>query len=68
MTSKIFIPVSDELLYARPDLINTPLQPYQSGMACYHWLDVSLNPEDDSLPAHLIASKQFSSIDLREAA
>lgn len=45
MSHKVFIPVSDELLFDRPDLINAPLRPYKTGMACYHWLDISLNPD-----------------------
>ncbi len=47
MGHKVFIPVTDELLFDRPELISAPLQPYQSDMACYHWMDVRLNPEDD---------------------
>ena len=47
MGHKVFIPVTDELLFDRPELISAPLRPYLENMACYHWLDVSLNPEDD---------------------
>ncbi|MEE9446398.1 MAG: hypothetical protein V3V09_00430 [Arenicellales bacterium] len=48
MTQKIFIPVSDEIFFDRPELISAPLRPYTQGMPCYHWLDVELNPEDDA--------------------
>ena len=47
MGQKIFIPVTDELLFDRPDLISAPLQPFTEDMPCYHWMDVSINPQDD---------------------
>ena len=43
----MFIPVSDELVFDRPELISAPLRPYTENMACYHWMDIRLNPEDD---------------------
>jgi hypothetical protein len=48
MGYKVFIPVSDELVFDRPELISAPLQPYSENMACYHWMDIRLNPEDDN--------------------
>jgi len=47
MGNKLFIPVTDELLFDRPELISAPLRPYTEDMACYHWLEISINPEDD---------------------
>lgn len=47
MTRKVFIPVSDELVFDRPELISAPLRPYTENMACYHWMDIRLNPDDD---------------------
>lgn len=47
MGHKVFIPLSDELIFDRPELINTPLRPYNESLACYHWMDVRLNPDDD---------------------
>ena len=47
MGHKVFIPVTDELVFDRPDLISAPLRPYNENLACYHWLDVRLNPEED---------------------
>lgn len=48
MGHKVFIPVTDELLFDRPELISAPLQPYSQDLACYHWMDVRLNPLDDT--------------------
>lgn len=45
---KVFIPVSDELIFDRPELISAPLRPYAENLACYHWLDVRINPADDA--------------------
>ncbi len=47
MMRKVFIPVSDELVFDRPELISAPLRPYTENMACYHWMDIRLNPDDD---------------------
>jgi hypothetical protein len=48
MGIKVFIPVSDELIFDRPELISAPLRPYTENLACYHWLDVRISPADDS--------------------
>lgn len=47
MTQRVFIPLTDELLYDHPELISGPLVPYVTGTPCYHWLSVELNPETD---------------------
>ena len=48
--SKVFVAITDELLYEHPETIDTPLIPYASDMQCHHWLDVEINPdESDSL-------------------
>ncbi|MCP4008221.1 MAG: hypothetical protein GY726_01775 [Proteobacteria bacterium] len=48
MGHKVFIPVSDELVFDRPELISAPLRPYNEDLACYHWMDVRLNPDDNN--------------------
>ena len=45
--NQVFVPVSDELIFDNPELIEGPLVPYSSGMACHGWLSIELNPEDD---------------------
>jgi hypothetical protein len=47
MGHKVFIPRTDELIFDRPELISSPLRPYIENIACYHWLDIRLNPQDD---------------------
>ena len=47
MGHKVFIPVTDELIFDHPELISAPLRPYNENLACYHWLDVRLNPEEE---------------------
>ncbi len=38
MKHKVFIPVTDEMLYEYPELITAPLRPYQSDHPCFHWM------------------------------
>jgi len=59
---KVFIPVSDELIFDRPELISTPLRPYSENLACYHWMDVRINPEDDAGLAENFSRRQAQSI------
>jgi len=49
MGHKVFIPVSDELVFDRPELISAPLRPYSEDLACYHWMDIRLNPDDERI-------------------
>jgi len=50
MTQRVFIPLTDEMLYDYPELIPGPVVPYVAGTPCYHWLSVELNPEDSTPP------------------
>ena len=43
---KIFVAITDELLYEHPENIDTPLIPYSSNLQCHHWLDVEINPDE----------------------
>jgi len=52
MTHRVFIPLTDELLYDCPELIPGPVVPYVAGTPCYHWLSVELNPEESTPPRH----------------
>ena len=47
VTPSVFVPVTDELIFDTPELIEGPLVPYSSGMACHGWLSIELNPDDD---------------------
>ena len=47
MGKEVFVPLTDEILYEHPELINGPVLPYSAGRPCYHWLSVELNPVDD---------------------
>lgn len=47
--TQVFVAITDELLYEHPENIDSPLVPYSSGLECYHWLDVEINPEDSGL-------------------
>ena len=54
MNHKIFVPVTDELLYEHPELITAPLRPYQADQPCLHWLAVEILPDDDSPPTRAL--------------
>ncbi len=51
MGERIFIPLTDELLYDHPERITGPLMPYSAGRPCHHWLAVELNPVEAPAPA-----------------
>jgi len=38
MGQKVFIPLTDEMLYQYPELITAPLRPYQIDNPCFHWM------------------------------
>ena len=38
MGQKLFIPITDEMLYEYPELITSPLRPYQIDNPCFHWM------------------------------
>lgn len=38
MKHKVFIPITDEMLYDYPQLITAPLRPYKVDNPCYHWM------------------------------
>jgi len=46
MSQKVFIPVTDELLYERPDLITSPLLPFHVDHPCFRWLSVETEAID----------------------
>jgi hypothetical protein len=43
---KVFIPVTDEMLYEHPELITAPLRPYSVNEPCFHWLSVEIESVD----------------------
>lgn len=47
MNRRVFVPITDEILYDHPELINGPLVPYRPGTPCHHWLAVEINPAED---------------------
>ena len=38
MGQKVFIPITDEMLYDHPELITAPLKPFNIDNPCYHWM------------------------------
>lgn len=43
---KVFIPITDEILFERPELITSPLVPYQIDLPCFHWLSIEIEEVD----------------------
>ncbi len=43
---KVFIPITDEILYDHPELITAPLRPYRINEPCFHWLSVEVEAAD----------------------
>ncbi|MCY4148629.1 MAG: hypothetical protein OXF73_04640 [Gammaproteobacteria bacterium] len=50
MSRKLFIPVTDEMLYEHPEWITAPLCPYQADNPSLHWMAVidSISRSPDS--------------------
>ena len=48
--NRVFIPITDDIIYNHPEQIEGPLVPYFAGMECQNWLSIELNPED-TIPA-----------------
>ncbi len=44
-SQKVFIPITDEMLYDHPELITAPLRPYQIDNPCFHWMATIESPE-----------------------
>ncbi len=40
MSTKLFIPVTDEMLYEHPERITAPLRPYQVDNPTLHWMAI----------------------------
>jgi len=56
MSYKVFIPVTDEILYEYPELINGPLRPYQVDSPCFHWM---ATVESEDKKTGIKSSKKF---------
>ncbi len=56
MGKKVFIPMTDEILFDRPELISSPLCAYSQDIPCLHWMDVELNPTQST--AALVKAKR----------
>ncbi|MGH1542462.1 MAG: hypothetical protein ACRBHB_18705 [Arenicella sp.] len=46
ISDKLFVAVTDDLLYEHPEQIDGPLVPYSNQLHCHHWLEVEINPDD----------------------
>jgi len=46
MSQKVFIPVTDEILYERPELITSPLLPFHIDHPCFRWLSAETEAVD----------------------
>jgi len=67
MNQQYFVPVSDDIIYNHPEMIEGPLVPYIAGMECHEWLSIEINPDeskDDSAAALNSASKSNANLKL----
>jgi len=52
MSAKVFVPITDEILYDRPELITAPLRPFTLDQPCFHWLaDIEIIEPHNQTPA-----------------
>lgn len=45
MSSQVFVPITDDIIYNHPEQIEGPLVPYSAGLECHNWLTIELNPD-----------------------
>jgi len=57
MNHQVFVPVTDDMIYNKPETIEGPLIPYEAGMECHEWLSIELNPEDDSAIEEIVKQR-----------
>jgi len=55
---KLFVAITDEILYDHPEHIDSPLIPYKTDMQCHHWLSVEINPDEQN--SKEITAEQFA--------
>lgn len=60
MNQQYFVPVTDDMIYNHPEVIEGPLVPYEAGMECHEWLSIELNPEDDSVIEEIVKKRAAS--------
>lgn len=52
MNAKVFVPITDEILYDHPELITAPLRPFTVDQPCFHWLtDIQIIEDRSQTPA-----------------
>jgi len=52
MSAKVFVPITDEILYDHPELITAPLRPFTVDQPCFHWLtDIEIIEDHNQTPA-----------------
>ncbi|MCY4051054.1 MAG: hypothetical protein OXE41_01620 [Gammaproteobacteria bacterium] len=64
MSSKLFIPVTDEMLYEHPERITAPLRPYQVDNPTLHWMAVieeSMTKKPDSKTQNRLGQSNYRS-------
>lgn len=46
MSTQVFVPITDDIIYNHPEQIEGPLVPYFAGMECQNWLTIEINPDE----------------------
>lgn len=45
---RVFVPITDDIIFDHPEQIKGPLVPYFSGMECQNWLSIEINPDEEN--------------------
>lgn len=54
MSAKVFVPITDEILYDHPELITAPLRPFTVDQPCFRWLtDIEIIKDHNQTPARV---------------
>jgi len=56
MRNQYFVPVTDDIIYNHPEIIEGPLIPYAAGMECHEWLSIEINPDEQGSSESSVAT------------
>jgi len=57
MSNHVFVPVTDDMIYNHPEIIEGPLVPYAAGMECSEWLSIEINPDETDHEIDVVGGK-----------
>ena len=63
MSTQVFVPITDDIIYNHPEQIEGPLVPYFAGMECHNWLTIEINPDESEPVDHGVQGKAIETVE-----